>query len=301
VVPRNSPLVWALGAVAVLAACGDTVGGNQPIGKAVESDAELQRYLRRAYLDLSGHGPSDGELADATTRLRDAANTAVARGGLVDELIARDAFAAVWLTELENAIFGGNSLEQQYTLTCALTRGTTPACMACTASDACACACAPLEALARERAELRAAAADLRGGAHSAVIERRYATASAYFALASSPESRVAALFDDFLARTAEADEVENGRAMIFGAILPGSPAGLLFHRHGASYADLVDIVFDSEVYREALVRRVFERYLARSPSDVELAHFVSTLDATEPDARGLIRAVVSSREYFAQ
>jgi hypothetical protein len=125
--------------------------------------------------------------------------------------------------------------------------------------------------------------------------------ASAYFALASSPEARVKALFDDFLARTAEADEVENGRAMIIGPVIPGSPAGLVFHRLGASYADLVDIVFHSEVYREAVVRRVFERYLARSPSPAELAHFVATLDATDPDARGLVRAVVSSREYFAQ
>jgi len=122
-----------------------------------------------------------------------------------------------------------------------------------------------------------------------------------YFALAGTPEARVTALFDDFLARTAEPDEVENGRSMIFGSILPGSPAGLVFHRHGASYADLIDIVFRSEVYREAMVRRVFDRYLARSPSANELAHFVSTFDANDPDVRGLVRAVVSSREYFAQ
>jgi hypothetical protein len=88
---------------------------------------------------------------------------------------------------------------------------------------------------------------------------------------------------------------------MIVGSLFPGSPAGLLFHRYGSSYADLVDIVFDSEVYREAMVRRVFDRYLSRSPTSVELAHFVSTLDATDPDARDLVRAVLSSREYFAQ
>jgi hypothetical protein len=88
---------------------------------------------------------------------------------------------------------------------------------------------------------------------------------------------------------------------MILGALLPGAPAGLMFHRLGASYADLIDIVFASEVYREALVRRVFERYLARPPTGPELAHFVSTLDAIDPDVRGLVRAVASSREYFAQ
>ena len=74
-----------------------------------------------------------------------------------------------------------------------------------------------------------------------------------------------------------------------------------MFHRHGSDYADLIDIVFDSEVYREAIVRRVFGRYLAREPSSVELAHFVSTLDAAKPDVRGVVRAVLSSREYFEQ
>lgn len=291
------PVVWTIGA----GACGDTVGGNKPVGKAVDTDAQLQRYLRRAYLDLSGHGPSDAELGDATARLRDANTTAAARGELVDDLIAKDAFAKQWSSELENAIFGGNSVDQQYTMVCNLVRGTTPACMSCTQADACTCPCAQLAALGTERTQLRSSASDFLGGTKSAPIERRYAMARAYFALAGSPEARVTALFDDFLARTAEPDEVENGRAMIFGSILPGSPAGLLFHRHGASYADLIDIVFHSEVYREAMVRRVFERYLARSPSAVELAHFVSTLDATDPDARGLVRAVVSSREYFAQ
>ena len=103
----------------------------------------------------------------------------------------------------------------------------------------------------------------------SSAIERRYAKAAGYFVLAGTPEGRVRTLFDDFLSRPAELDEVENGRSMIFGSILPGSPAGLMFHRHGSNYDDLLDIIFDSEVYREAMVRRVFERYLARSPSSL--------------------------------
>jgi len=74
-----------------------------------------------------------------------------------------------------------------------------------------------------------------------------------------------------------------------------------MFHKYGSSYTEMLDIIFESEVYREAVVRRVFDRYLARSPSSPELAHFVSTLDANEPDARGVVRAVVSSREYFDQ
>jgi hypothetical protein len=298
---RAIPIVCI--AAPLVVACADTVNGNKPVGKTVDSDAQLQRFLRRAYLDLSGHAPSDSELADGTARLRDAGNTASARGELVGDLIARDAFTAVWVSEFENAIFGGNSLEQQYTLVCSLIRGTTPACMSCTQMDSCACACPQLQALATERTQLRTAAADLHTGTPSATIERRYAMATGYFALAGAPETRVKALFDDFLARSPEADEVENGRAMVIGSLLP-SPAGLLFHRLGANYSDLIDIVFHSEVYRDAIVQRVFDRYLARSPSAVELAHFVTPLNAsnaTDPDARDVVRAVVSSREYFAQ
>jgi len=297
------PLRWAISIVWLAASCGDTIGGQKPIGKTVDSDAQLQRFLRRAYLDLSGHAPGDGELGDATTRLRDAGNTAAARGALVDDLIARDGFATVWVGELENAVFGGNSLDQQYAMVCGIIRGTNPACMACSLADACACPCAQLQTLGAERGQLRTAAADLGAGTNTATLERRYAMATGYIAMAGAPETRVTALFDDFLARTAETDEVENGRAMILGSLVSGAPAGLLFHRLGASYADLIDIVFHSEVYREAMVRRAFERYLARSPGAAELAHFVATLDdkATDPDMRGLVRAVVSSREYFAQ
>jgi hypothetical protein len=48
-------------------------------------------------------------------------------------------------------------------------------------------------------------------------------------------------------------------------------------------------------------VRRVFNRYLAREPSSAELAHFAPTLDASKPDMRPLVQAVLSSREYFDQ
>jgi hypothetical protein len=75
----------------------------------------------------------------------------------------------------------------------------------------------------------------------------------------------------------------------------------VLFHRHGSSTADLVDILFESENYREAVVDRAFARYLGRAATPAEMAHFAAQLDDTDPDARGVIEAVVSSREYFAQ
>ncbi len=284
-----------------LAACDHTIDDQKPVGSHVDSEAEVQRYVRRAYLDLSGRPPDDADLQAATVRLRDAQNTAAARGAFVDELIASEDYAKVWVEELENGIFGGNTLESQYTFVCSIVRGQDRACDACTETDSCKCGCNVLPQLDAERTDLRKATADFHASVATSQIERRYASAIGYFALAGTPEGRVSALFDDFLARAAEADEIENGRAMIIGALFPGSPAGLMFHRHGSNYDDLIDIIFESDVYREAMVRRVFERYLAREPSSVELAHFASTLDAAQPDMRGLVRAVLSSREYFEQ
>jgi hypothetical protein len=283
-----------------LAACNETIPAGKPVGTTVDTEAEIQRFLRRAHLDLTGTVPSDNDLAAGTTRLRDAGNTAAARADLADELMAGDKFATLWIEELENNLFAGNTLEQQYAFLCGIVRNN-PACSTCTTQDSCACTCLNIPTLFTEREDLRKTATDLRAGAKTSSIERRYARTLGYFALAGSPEGRTRALFDDFLARPAELDEIENGRGMIIGAIFPTSPAGLLFHRHGSNYNDMLDIVFTSEVYREAMVRRVFERYLARSPRPHELAHFVPTLSATDPDARGLVRDVASSREYFEQ
>lgn len=284
-----------------LAACSESRSAGPPVGGTVDTDAAIQRYLRHATLDLAGHVPSDDELASSTSQLRDQRNTAAARGAFVDGLLGQPTYASAWVEELENAIFGGNTLDTEYAMVCGIIRGSTQDCLACTATDSCTCSCPEIAPLLTERTQLATSAGDLASGTASSTIERRYAMAEGYYVLAGTPENRVKTLFADFLARDAEADEIENGRAMVFGTLVPGSPAGLLFHRYGASYADLIDIVFTSEIYREALVRRVFERYLSREPSTAELVHFAATLDANAPDAHGLVRAVVSSREYFEQ
>ena len=93
-------------------------------------------------------------------------------------------------------------------------------------------------------------------------------------------------------------EELANASAMITGG-LNGGPAGLLFQRLGGTYPQLLDIVWQSEVYREAIVRAVFERYLARRPSATERAHFVALVAPAAPDARLLIEDVMTSKEYF--
>ncbi len=281
-----------------LAACDDTIGGHTPVGGDEASDAALERFVRRAYLDLSGLPPADADLAADAATLRTAGTTPAARRALVGKLMQQAAWANVWVEELDNRVLGGETLTSRYQFLCSIIRSQTTGCQSCVAADPCDCACPELTVLESERDALATAASDLRGGMSTSAVERRYAMATGYFALAGAPESRARALFVDFLGRPTEGEETENARAMIVGG-LGTSPAGLLFHRHGASYADLIDIVFDDEIYREAVVASVFDRYLARQPSSAERAHFVNALAATNPDARPVIEAVLSSKEYF--
>lgn len=167
-----------------VAACDQTVAGGDPVGSSVDSDAEIQRYLRRAYLDLTGETPSEADLTASTTRLREANNSPTARGELVRELVGKQAFADVWTEETENKIFAGNTLESHYQLVCGLIRGTNDACLSCTPTDNCACSCPAIAPFAPERAILATTAADLHGGMTTSALEKRYAMQTGYFAIA---------------------------------------------------------------------------------------------------------------------
>ena len=127
-----------------LGACNETHGGNQPIGGDVDTEAEIQRYLRRAYLDLTGSGPSDAELAASTTRLHDGRQHVGGARRARRRAARQVEFSTVWVEELENAIFGGNSISSSTTTSCARSSRPDPACKSCTLTDSCACPCPPI-------------------------------------------------------------------------------------------------------------------------------------------------------------
>ncbi len=297
--------ITPLALAAALAGCDDTVAGQKPVLSSQPDPVEMERYARRLHLDLAGRVAKDSYVASAVDALTEAGNTAAAREELADELLASDEFSELFVGELENQVFGGESADDRYNLLCGIIRNQV-ACNACPAisgDSACAgCSCANLPALEAERLDLASAAADLAGGdATTSAIERRYASSTPLRGL-TTPDATAQALFEAFLGRAPEGEELRNARMIIFGFVLsPGAPSGLLFQRHGSVFEDLIDILFESDVYREAVVDRVFRRYLGRGATAVELAHFSAQLDADDPDVRSVIRAVTSSREYFEQ
>jgi hypothetical protein len=296
----TSRAAWLI--VLAVTACDSTVDGQHPVGGDVPTDAELERYVRRVHLDLIARPPSDDELATARQRIADAGNAAAARRALAEELLATPAWAETFVAELENRFFGGDTLDGQYDFVCFIVRDNPPCdlCAPPTVEDACGnCDCPVLVDLAAERASLSTAAADLAAGATTSAIERRFADTDGFQALLGSLEAIGANLIEVFLGHTPQAEELDNATAMIQGPLADGQPAGLLYHQHGSDYADLIDIIFTSEVYREAIVIAAFERYLGRPPAPPELRHFTALIDRTNPDLRPVILAITSSREYF--
>lgn len=289
-------------ALGALVACSETRDGFAPVLGDEVSPAEKERFARRLYLDLTGLPANEAQTKAALDRLDKDGNSAATRESLAKDLTEAPEFGTLYLAETETAAFSGQSVEYSYTLVCEIIRGTDAACLSCGDTDACACKCPVLTALGAERQSIRdLGAAFAAGEASSSDVERAFAASQPFLFNGTSPEGITTQLFQAFLGRPAEKDELTNGRFLVTGSLLPDSPAGLLFHRHGANYDDLLDIVFESEVYRDALVNRVFQRYLGRPASPDELRFFSASLDPDSPDVRALVRAVVSSGEYFRQ
>jgi hypothetical protein len=294
------PVSLLFGAVLVLG-CDSRQEGLVAVGGEEASTVEATRYLRRLHLDLVGEPPAESELQAGLTRLETDGNKAAVRREIALALLEDARFASTWVGELENRLFAGSQLDDVYDFLCGITRAIAPACMACTSAEPCDCTCQAIAEISTEMEGLRGSADALASGDPSATIERAYAESRGYQTFFATPDAVAIGMFDDFLYRAPEPEELQNAVNMVFGALVPGAPAGLLFLRHGSNVEDLVDILFESEVYREAAVGAVFSRYLGRPASPAEQAHFAARLDPDEPDVRDVIADVVSSREYFDQ
>jgi hypothetical protein len=296
-----------------LSACAETaeperVRDVRPLGTLPASAAALARFVRRAELDLRGQAPSDAAVEEVVGRLQKANDLAGERQLFVAELLDGEAHAQRSVAELEARVFAGQGRAQRFSLSCTEAIVGNPVCEGCLGADPCACACAPVTSTVAANQTLDAAAAQLRAGAATSAIERLYAESPAFYAGSfADPNQRARRLFEVFLQRAPGVEELENAAAMMLGplvddpATIVQRASGVLFGREGKRQADLLDIVFGSEVYRESLVRGVFARYLGREPSARELMYFTRVLDPDAPDTRSVVEAVVASKEYFAQ
>jgi hypothetical protein len=284
-----------------VAGCGKVTGVQPVAGRS--STLQQERFVRRLYLDLTGARPTEAQLIAGEARLVDD-ESATSRGALAAEVLHLPAFASNYVGELLNRVLAGEEPRARYDLICASYRNFIPECQACPAPDPtkslCAdCACEELAQLHAEERLLSGSADALTAGEATSAIERRIASSYMLQSSYGDGPALADALFRGFLSRTPSDDERRNAAQMAVAQTV--GHKGVLFHRYGDDFGDLVDILFASEAYREAIVEAAFVRYLGRPPTAVERAHFVARLDAEKPDARPVIQAVVSSREYFTQ
>lgn len=285
-----------------IAACDETETGFHPVGRDEASPLVEERFVRRLFIDLTGKNPDAGALEAALLRLRDEGDTAAVRGAIASELIASPAFAELTVSELEVDAFGGTGAADAFYLICPAFVVGDPACAHCPIDygDPCGCDCPSIEVFEAERVSFVSAPADLLAGTSTQEIERRYARSEAFRLNGGSGEGIAGLLYASFLGRPPEQSEIDNVAVCSLATDIQGMGC-LIFHQVAHSFAELVDIAFASEVYREAVIRRAFLRYLGRDPSPQELAHFVDALGAGPVDARALVVSLVSSAEYFSQ
>lgn len=284
--------------------CGETDRGNLPVGTIEESPLAQERFLKRLGMDLTGRKPDTPTLREQRARLETEGNTAAVRGSIATELMSTREFGETFVAEIEPRAFSGLRADTLYPLLCAAFAEGVPACQACVEvegfyDDPCACECSEVVALRSEWDSILTAPDDLASAQVStSAVARRFAQGDGLVQGAGTAEGIASALFDAFLGRAPEAEEIRNVRALTVGV---DGVKGVLFGEVGGDYADLVDILFRSPVYREASVGQVFNRYLGREATPAELGHFTSQLDPEDPDVRQVIVSVVSSQEYFDQ
>lgn len=292
---------WAV--ILGVVGCGESRQGLSPVLGDDATPAQRERFARRLHLDLTGLPPSPEAQDAIVLRLGEEGNTAETRGAIAADVLASPAARSLLVTEVTEAAYSGQSLDAGYDLVCQIAISMDPECGACDYEDSCSCGCPQIQGFAAERKAFDALVTDLAegGDTRTSEIEEALCASSPFLFNNTSAEGIAAQVFQVFLTRPPEPEELRNARFMIFGTFAPPAPSGLLFHRHGGSYEDLLDIVFESEVYREAVVTRVFSRFLGRRPDSDELRFLSASLDAERPDMRDMIHAVVSSSEYFHQ
>jgi hypothetical protein len=102
----------------------------------------------------------------------------------------------------------------------------------------------------------------------------------------------VVSTFQHFLNRYPTETELNQGKNMV-----DGTPA-ILFLESGQSKEDYLDIFFTSEDYYEGLAVNLYQRFLLRNPTSVEMGNavqaFVSTHDFTQ-----MQKSILATNEYI--
>lgn len=141
--------------------------------------------------------------------------------------------------------------------------------------------------------QLRVIPADMASG--MLTIEgmlRRCVNNSFYDNINMGSENFVVSNFQHFLLRYPTQAELEEGKKMV-----DGFEAALLL-QSGSSKQDFITILFNSDNFKEGMVRKLFMRYLFRNPTNEELYLFTSLYRTSGSSYKELTKTIMITDEY---
>jgi len=101
-------IIVALVGAQSLLACDSTESGVIPVGGEQISPTEVERFVRRAHLDMLGTAASDEFVTTKAGELVTAGNTAPARAEFVGDMVTEPAWANATLDEKEKRAFAAD-------------------------------------------------------------------------------------------------------------------------------------------------------------------------------------------------
>ncbi len=123
-------------------------------------------------------------------------------------------------------------------------------------------------------------------------LHKRCANNYFYDQINMGTENFVISCFQHFLNRYPTANELSEGKKMVDGA------PSILFLESGQNKTDFVNIFFASRDYQEGLAINLYNRYLLRNPTSIEMGNAVQAF-STSHDYVQMQKDILSTNEYI--
>lgn len=248
------------------------------------SDVILDSYINRAYISLLARKPTESEESAAKTGLRNGNMNLSSRESMVDGVLANQDYLTNLFDQARVALVNGtDTSEFQNEIALYQLLLTDPQ-------------YAAFYPFFNEEIDLLEKVLDIptdlaNGSIDIVEVHRRLIHNKVYDDINMGTQNFVISMFQNFLGRYPTGDELERSELMVDGF------ASQIFLQVGDSKDDFIDIFFNSLDYFEGQVTDLYNRYLFRAPSSVEMSENALNYQANQ-DYKALQKSILTSAEF---
>lgn len=285
----NQTKLWLVAGVLLLFSCSKTVeypDNTAPPDNSI-SELEISTYINRLYISLLGRKASSTEFSDAQSLLGNSPGQNE-RDQLLDVLFSnpeyKSNYVLRWSQDLIEGIDSATASKDIAVFTFQLQDTSMNPFIRAEIENR----ILRLEQLALVRQDYLNSKIDWKG------VIRRFIDNPYYDDINMGTENFVVSLFQHFLDRYPSGQELEDAKRMVDGF------SGILFLQTGNSKSQCLDILLSSNTFLEGQIHRLFQAYLYRKASQVEVLNGIE-LYAINPTIQTIQRSILSSESYFKQ